>query len=108
MRGTQLHKSPQVAHSNACRPWLVAEVATVRPQVIVALGATAARAVCARPTTIASVRGRVIDAAFGRAVVTMHPSALLRLREHDEREPAFALLVRDLRLARDAISAQRA
>jgi len=104
-RGMRLHKSPQAAHINACRPWLVAEVAAVRPQVIVALGAVAARAVCGRPVTIAAVRGRVIDAALGRVVVTTHPSALLRLREHDEREQAFALLVRDLRMAHDAISA---
>ncbi|MFD4990722.1 UdgX family uracil-DNA binding protein [Cellulosimicrobium cellulans] len=103
-RGTRrLHKSPDVAHVRACLPWLTAEVAAVAPRVVVAMGATAGRAVLGRPVRVTAERGRVLDLDDApRVVLTTHPSALLRLRERAEREAAFAALVDDLRLASDA------
>jgi len=103
-RGTRrLHKSPDVAHVRACLPWLTAEVAAVAPRVVVAMGATAGRAVLGRPVRVTAERGRVLDVDDApRVVLTTHPSALLRLRERAEREAAFAAFVDDLRLASDA------
>jgi uracil-DNA glycosylase family protein len=102
LRGKRrIHAKPSVAHVEACRPWLAAELRVVRPDVIVCLGATAARAVLGRPVAVGAVRGRVLeDAVDGvRVVVTTHPSAILRLREPADREAAAALLVADLTVA---------
>ncbi|MGW8566372.1 UdgX family uracil-DNA binding protein [Isoptericola sp. NPDC055881] len=103
----RLHKTPAVAHVRACLPWLEAELAAVRPRVVVALGSTAARAVLGRPARVGELRGRVLDAPEDGAavVVTTHPSALLRLRDRSGWDEAFAALVADLataaRAARD-------
>lgn len=106
----RLHKTPDVAHIRACLPWLEAEVAAVRPRVVVAMGSTAARAVLGRAVRIGEVRGQVLDppdeagaAHDARAVVvTTHPSALLRLRDRSGWDEAFSALVADLRTAADA------
>ncbi|WP_435738258.1 UdgX family uracil-DNA binding protein [Cellulosimicrobium sp. PMB13] len=127
----RLHKTPDVAHVRACLPWLEAEVAAVRPRVVVALGATAARAVLGRPARVTAERGRVVDpddapdgaprggggdgpaggarrGADGKGgasplvVVTTHPSALLRLRDRSGWDEAFDALVSDLRVAAEA------
>ncbi|AEE47645.1 UdgX family uracil-DNA binding protein [Cellulomonas fimi] len=96
----RLHKTPAVAHIRACLPWLEAELAAVRPRVVVALGATAARAVLGHDVTVGDVRGQVLDGPAGvRVVVTAHPAAILRLRDRADREEARAALVADLTTA---------
>ena len=95
----RIHKRPDVGHINACRPWLDAELRAVDPAAIVCLGATAARAVLGRPVTIGAERGTAIPVGDRVAVVTIHPSAVLRLREPGERDAAIAGLVADLRTA---------
>jgi uracil-DNA glycosylase len=104
----RLHKTPDVAHIRACLPWLEAEAAAVAPRVVVALGATAARAVLGRAASVTKERGAVIDGSDGptraaRVVVTTHPSAVLRLRGKTGYAEAFAELAADLRLAADAV-----
>ena len=90
----RIHQRPSTAEVEACHPWLAAEVAAVRPAVIVALGATAARAVLGRPAPIGASRGRRFDA-FGVPVsVTYHPSAVLRA--DDRAAEIRAALVEDL------------
>jgi len=106
----RIHERPGIAHVDACRPWLDAELAVVRPRVVVCLGATAARSVVGRTVKIGEVRGRILDARgpHGAGVlVTTHPSALLRLREAGARAAAFDGLVADLRVARAAARAPR-
>lgn len=106
----RIHEKPSVAHIVACRPWLEAEFEAVRPAVIVALGATAARSVLGRTVRIGDVRGRVLppnvaDAASALAapvLVTTHPSALLRIEDAADRRAAFEALVDDLRTAAHA------
>jgi DNA polymerase len=98
----RLHKTPDVAHLRACLPWLHAELAVVRPRVVVALGATAARAVLGRTVRIGAERGRVQEDADHAVIVTTHPSALLRLRDREGWDEAFAALVDDLRTAAEA------
>jgi DNA polymerase len=100
----RIHKKPAISHLTACHPWLQAELDLVRPKVVVCLGATAGRSVLGRPVRIAAERGQVIgDALKGSAVVvTTHPSALLRLRDHSAYDGELARLAADLRVAADA------
>lgn len=98
----RIHKRPEVGHINACSPWLEAELRAVDPAVIVCLGATAARAVLGRPVTIGAERGTPVPAGDRTAVVTIHPSAVLRLRDTADRQAAIDGLVRDLKAAADA------
>ncbi len=96
----RLHKRPGVAEVEACHPWLDAEIAAVRPKVIVALGAVAARALLGRTVAIAASRGRPFDVDGIPVHVTYHPSAVLRA---DERaKEVRAALVEDLVVARRA------
>ncbi|WP_372967029.1 UdgX family uracil-DNA binding protein [Microbacterium sp.] len=102
-RGTRrIHMKPTTAHVVACHPWLRAEVEAVRPRLIVTMGATAARAVLGRPVTIGEERGMPLalqGLAVDRALVTAHPSSLLRMRDAEERRAARRAFVADLRAA---------
>jgi len=95
MRGKRrLHKKPGVAEIEACHPWLDAEIAAVRPKVVVALGAVAARSLIGRSVGIAASRGRPFEYGDIPVLVTYHPSAVLRA---DERaREVRAALVEDL------------
>lgn len=97
----RIHKKPAIGHIRACHPWLEAELETLRPAVVVAMGATAGRAVLGRAVKVTAERGQVIEDPDGGApvVLTTHPSALLRLRERGGYEEAFRLLVADLGIA---------
>ena len=95
----RLHVRPEWRHIEACRPWLSAELETVRPRVIVCLGATAAQSFFGRRFALLKNRGRTFQGPWAEAiVVTHHPSALLRM-EGDARERAYAELLADLRVA---------
>jgi DNA polymerase len=99
----RIHRPPTADEIRACHPWLEAEVRIVRPDVLVCLGASAARSVLGRPTTISKVRGGPIDAGIGPTVfVTVHPSSILRTDPPD-RELAMRELVADLRAAAAAL-----
>jgi uracil-DNA glycosylase len=98
----RIHKRPNAGEIEACSHWLGEEVAHVRPRVVVAMGATAVRAVLGNTRAIASLRGQVLTSALGPPMVaTVHPSAIVRLPNRDERRAALAGMVADLRLARD-------
>lgn len=104
LRGKRrIHEKPGIAHIEACHPWLEAELAVVAPTVVVCLGATAGRAVLGRPVRIGAERGGLIDAAEWKALVTTHPSALLRLRGRGGYDEAFDELVHDLEVAASAL-----
>jgi DNA polymerase len=88
----RIHKTPNAAEVRACFPWLEQEIALVQPRVIVALGATAAKALLGRGFSVLEDRGRAIHSTWADAVIaTVHPSAVLRApREaRDEAERAF-------------------
>jgi DNA polymerase len=95
----RIHQRPDAGNITACRPWLEAEFAAVDPDVVVCLGATAARAVLRRVVKIGAERGVPLESEGRTVVVTIHPSAVLRLRGPSERDDAVAGLVADLRLA---------
>ena len=101
MRGKRrLHKRPNAYEIDRCRWWQDLERAIVKPAVIVALGATAARSVLGRPAAIGKVRGTAMPLdGGGTAFVTVHPSALLRTQDDDERHAAYTAFVKDLKVA---------
>ncbi|KQZ82334.1 uracil-DNA glycosylase [Microbacterium sp. Root166] len=98
----RIHKTPEAGHVRACRPWLEAEMTAIDPDVVVCLGTTAARAVLDRPVKIGEERGVVLEHGDLRVVVTVHPSAVVRLRDSAERQAGMDGLVHDLRVAKDA------
>ena len=82
VRGARrLHKKPTAAEVDACHPWLEAELRAVRAKAVVALGATAARSLLGRNVPIAASRDRPFEVAGLPALVTYHPSAVLRADE---------------------------
>jgi DNA polymerase len=95
----RLHKKPNVAEVRACSQWWQRELEAIRPDVVVLLGATAAQGVLGPRVRVTSDRGRILELPDGGdALVTMHPSAILRLRE-PERGRELRSLVSDLRVA---------
>lgn len=94
----RLHKSPNAAEQSACRPWLEAELAVVRPGVLVALGATAGKALLGPKFRVTTDRGRLLDSALAPSVLaTAHPSSILRA-DPTERDDAMVAFVADLRV----------
>ena len=95
----RLHQTPRAGEVEACKPWLGAELEAVQPLALLALGGTAAKALFGSKVRVTRDRGHLIESPLAPvAAVTLHPSAILRLRDHDEREDALATLVDDLRL----------
>jgi DNA polymerase len=107
----RIHATPQVTHIRACLPWLEAELTLVDPELIVVLGATAARALLGSSFKVTQQRGQVLELATPVGVrpvlATVHPSAVLRATGED-RDKAFAGLVSDLRVAREAVGSEQA
>ena len=101
MRGKRrLHKRPNAYEIERCKWWNDFERAIVKPEVVVALGATAARSLTGRPVTISGMRGTPVEMRDGaRLVITIHPSALLRMQDEADKEAAYREFVKDLRMA---------
>jgi DNA polymerase len=93
----RIHKKPSGPEISACRPWLEAEMAAIRPDLIVCLGATAARSVYGREVKVTRERGELQPHHWAQAsLITVHPSALLRIEEEDRKKAEWELFVRDL------------
>jgi uracil-DNA glycosylase family protein len=96
----RLHAKPSAREIEACRPWLVSELAAIKPALIVCLGVTAAQAICDRVVRVSKERGRRVQTEFGiPALITVHPSSLLRIPREKDPDGAFALFVEDLKKA---------
>jgi uracil-DNA glycosylase family protein len=94
----RLHKRPNTSEIKICRRWLFDEIEAVSPRLIVALGATAAHGLTGRATAVQSNRGSVLTVDKGlRVFMTIHPSALLRLQDEEERRSGYQSFVNDLR-----------
>jgi uracil-DNA glycosylase len=97
----RLHQKPSVRQVVACRPWLEVEIEAVQPQILVCMGATAAQSVVGKPVPIMKERGKFIDSALGKlAFVTIHPSAILRQRDKDEREEEYGRFASEMKLVK--------
>ncbi len=97
----RIHATPELAHITACKPWLVAEMRAVAPEVVVVLGATAAKSLLGNDFRVTKHRGEVIrrETSIGTTafVPTVHPSSVLRAPD-DQRDEAYGSLVADLRV----------
>ncbi|MCA1219834.1 UdgX family uracil-DNA binding protein [Streptomyces sp. 8L] len=99
----RIHKAPSLGEMTACRPWLEAELRIVEPEVVVALGATAAKSLLGHGFRVTRHRGDALtlpEPVPATVVATLHPSAVLRA---DDREEAFSGLVADLKAAARAL-----
>ena len=102
----RLHETPRAEEIVACGPWLETEIETVAPTGLLALGATAARAVFGSSVRVTRDRGRLIETPSAPVgAVTLHPSAILRIRDEAERHEALAGLVADLEAFAAAVKA---
>ncbi len=101
LRGKRrIHKSPTQREIAACHHWLEDEIALVQPRALVALGASAARSLLGRALPVTANRGQWLPREDGlQVLVTLHPSALLRV-DPEQREAAFEAFVLDLRQAK--------
>ena len=100
----RLHAKPGPLEIRACFPWLEAELGTIGPDVVVCLGATAARAVFGRVMAVNANRGNFLASPLcEKTLVSFHPSGLLRMPDEASRERAFADFVADLKLAKSAL-----
>ena len=98
----RLHQKPNTPEIKACRQWYERELRSIGPDLVVAMGATAAQSVFEKITPINKNRGRLIDLADGiKALVTVHPSYLLRQPDEDARAREYQRFVDDLRVAAD-------
>lgn len=98
----RLHQKPSTPEIKACRPWYERELAAIRPGLVVAMGATAAQCVLGKITPINKNRGRLIDLDDNtKALVTVHPSYLLRLPDEEAKALEYQRFVDDLKLAAD-------
>lgn len=95
----RIHQTPTTSEVKACLPWLSGELDAVQPEVVATLGATAAKALLGSSFRLTQHRGEVIDYEGLPLVATIHPSAVLRIRDRQERAEALEGLVSDLRLA---------
>jgi DNA polymerase len=104
----RIHKKPRLSEVRACHPWLAGELAAIRPDVLVLLGATAAQAVFGASFRVSEERGRLQPSDLAPIVVaSVHPSSVLRAPDDAARELGFRELVRDLRVAAAALAARR-
>jgi uracil-DNA glycosylase len=103
----RLHSKPNAREINACRPWLEAEVAQVKPKVLVCLGATAAQALLGRHFRVSQRRGEWIESPLAAYVMaTIHPSALLRAPDPETRRAEMERFVEDLQRVAQALKGE--
>jgi uracil-DNA glycosylase len=101
----RIHDKPNRAEVSACRPWLLAEIEAVAPEVIVCLGATAAQSLLGPSFRVTRQRGVPVASAIAAHVVaTVHPSSILRAPDADARRREMELFIADLRAARALVA----
>jgi DNA polymerase len=105
----RIHAKPNAQEIAACRPWLDAEIAVLKPEVIVCLGATAAQAMLGRQFRVTKHRGELLDSPLApKIIATVHPSAILRAPDDETRRLERQRFVDDLRKLATALGSSRA
>ena len=100
----RLHKRPNAYEIDRCHLWLDVEKKLVRPQLVVALGATAVRSIAGKPIPINKIRGKFLPLETGgHFTATIHPSYLLRIRDDADKRNQYRMFVRDLAACREAL-----
>jgi DNA polymerase len=105
-RGTRrIHQTPRLSEVNACRPWLEAELGVIQPEVLVAMGATAARAIFGPDFRLLQNRGRFFETRWTpKTLATIHPSAVLRGDDEAAQARLYGMLLEDFRLVAAAVA----
>jgi uracil-DNA glycosylase family 4 len=94
----RIHKKPAVSEVRACRPWLEVEIALIRPKIIVCLGATAAQSVFGSDYRVTKERGQFVEHPWApQATSTIHPSAILRAPDEEQRRTEYQRFFADLK-----------
>ncbi len=94
----RIHQKPNAREVQACKPWLEAEIATIRPRVIMLLGATAAQALMGPQFRVSKQRGQLLPSELAPHVMaTVHPSSILRAPDDQTREAELELFIQDLK-----------
>ncbi len=96
----RIHAKPNAGEISACRWWLERELVSLKPRVVIALGATAAQALSGRAVAVTKLRGRETELMGVRGLITVHPSYLLRIPDADAKAAEYERFVADLRLAK--------
>ena len=106
LRGKRrLHKKPSARETAACRPWLETEIEVIKPEVIVALGATAAQTLLGKDFRVTQHRGELIDSPLAPHVMaTVHPSSILRAPDDESRHAETERFIEDLRKIAEVIA----
>jgi uracil-DNA glycosylase family protein len=105
----RIHKKPNSLEIAACKPWLEAEIAVLRPDVIVCLGATAAQALLGRQFKVSTQRGVWIESPLAPFVMaTVHPSSLLRAPDDETRRRETKRFITDLKRVHEALKKLKA
>ena len=100
----RIHKKPKTDEIRACRPWLEAEVAALRPDLVVCLGATAAQSVLGSTFRVTKSRGIVLSSPLApRVLATVHPSSILRAPDDETRRAEMEHFIADLKIAAQAM-----
>ncbi len=103
----RLHKTPAQREIDACRRWLLGEIAALQPALLICLGATAAKAIFGPTFRVTRSRGQLLRSPLGLlAMATVHPSAVLRSPSPEERERNYQAFVADLSAARSQLPPQ--
>jgi uracil-DNA glycosylase len=101
----RIHQRPDAGQIRACRPWLRAEIDVIRPEALVVLGATAAKSLLGNTFRLMAQRGAPLESDLAPIVVaTIHPSAILRSRDDDERQAQREMFTEDLHAAAEALA----
>jgi probable DNA metabolism protein len=103
----RLHENPRTSEIFACRPWLLAELEAVQPELVVCLGATASKSLFGSNFGLMRDRGKVLSSPYAdRVIATLHPSAILRAMDRGRSAQMRSMLVADLKLAHSALLSQ--
>lgn len=105
----RIHKKPNSIEVAACRQWLDAEIALVKPEVIVCLGATAAQGLMGRGFRVTQRRGQIMPFETGlKVMATVHPSSILRAPDDESRHREFKRFVEDLQVVATTLKQSKA
>jgi DNA polymerase len=99
----RLHQKPNTAEIKACRPWYERELAVIKPRLVVAMGATAAQSVFGKAMPINRNRGHLMELGEMQALVTVHPSYLLRLPDAEAKAVEYRRFVDDLKIVAEVL-----
>jgi DNA polymerase len=100
----RINQTPRAPEIRACKPWLLAEIARIKPQVLVCLGAVAAKALLGNDFSVSRQRGKLVKSDLApKVIATVHPSSLLRIRDEEDRHAEMARFVKDLKKVADLL-----